>query len=318
MLAYSASHRARYLEQPEPANRIAHWVSDVFPTLRLALEGPHENITDSHLATAIMLLSLKIISPSTFEVPIPWQSHLKLARDLFLARGSDQMYRSGNRVGAFLARWIGYLDILGVLSSRHSEPPFPNTSYNCFSIGRPDEYCVDCFSGFTPRTGLFLLRLGQLTHRCDNERFDETGSFQDDWAPSLDVISEARELLDGFGDLDESAHVAEAHCPDSEAEAMITMNRAFRCAGFLHLHRRVLGYSFQSPAVLEMLGELVSTLSRIRPGSTAEVGLLFPLFTAGCETLDPHLRAEVMSRISTLERMGMKQVSPKSIESICI
>ena len=78
LLAYSASHRARYLGHPEPANRIAHWVSKVFPTLRMALESSSEDITDSHLATAIMLLSLKIVSPRTFEVPITWKSHLKL------------------------------------------------------------------------------------------------------------------------------------------------------------------------------------------------------------------------------------------------
>ena len=81
MLAYSASHRARFLRHPEPSNRIAHWVRDVFPTLRHALNDPGENVTDSHLATAIMLVSLKIVSPSTFEVPIPWHTHLKLARD---------------------------------------------------------------------------------------------------------------------------------------------------------------------------------------------------------------------------------------------
>lgn len=122
MLAYSASHRARYLNHPEPANRIAHWVSNVFPTLRIALEDPDQNITDNHLAAAIMLLSLKIISPSTFEVPIPWQSHLKLARDLYLARGVQMAY-PGNRVGSFLSRWLEYIDVMGSLSCQDIEPP---------------------------------------------------------------------------------------------------------------------------------------------------------------------------------------------------
>ena len=308
MLAYSASHRARYLEHPEPANRIAHWVSDVFPTLRLALEGPHENITDSHLATAIMLLSLKIISPSTFEVPIPWQSHLKLARDLFFARGGEQI--ATTRVGAFLARWLGYLDTMGVLSCRHSEPPFPSMIY-CDGVASPDDLYVDCFSGYTPRTGRFLLRLGQLTHRCDNERFDEAGRLiYRVWNPSNDIVSSAHSLLAEFGNLDEAARVAPDHYRDSfEAEEFLSINQAYHCAGLLQLHRRALGLPSQAPVVVQALDGLVAALRRIEPGCVAEVGVLFPLFTAGCETHDPQLRAEIMSRITSLERTGMKQVS---------
>ena len=65
LLAYSASHRARLLQHREPANRIAHWVENVFPSLRRALET--NQITNEGLATAIMLASLEIISPNTFE-----------------------------------------------------------------------------------------------------------------------------------------------------------------------------------------------------------------------------------------------------------
>lgn len=314
-LAYSASHRARYLEHPEPANRIAHWVSNVFPTLRLALEGPHENITDSHLATAIMLLSLKIISPSTFEVPIPWQSHLKLARDLFLARGGLRMARPGNQVGAFLARWLGYLDILGILSCRNNESPVPYTAYHyvetsCRATDSSDEFCIDCFSGFTMRTSVFLARLGQLTLRCDNERFDETGSFRTDWSPSSDVLLEGKILLNDFGDPYERTYIDGEHYCEFEAREILAINRASRCAGLLHLHRRVLGSPLYSPLVTETLNNLIDALNDIKPGGAAEVGLLFPLFTAGCETRDPQQRSDIMSRIVALERTGLKQVFP--------
>lgn len=313
MLAYSASHRARYLEHPEPANRIAHWVSNVFPTLRVALDGPHENITDSHLATAIMLLSLKIISPSTFEVPITWQSHLKLARDLFLARGGEQMAHPGNNVGAFFARWLGYLDLLGTLSCRHNEPPFPNTAYHyvvsvCSATGGFDESCVDCFSGFTARTSIFLTRLGQLVHRCDNERFDERGNFRSDWDPSPDTLLDGQALLSEFGDLHERAHINGTHYRDSEAKEILAVDQAFRCAGLLHLHRRVLNSPPYSLPVMGALNRLIDALNQLEPGGSAEVGVLFPLFTAGCETRDPQLRMEIMERIIMLQRTGMKQV----------
>lgn len=49
-------------------------------------------------------------------------------------------------------------------------------------------------------------------------------------------------------------------------------------------------------------------MSRIRPGSSAEVSTLFPLFTAGCENLDIQRRLELMTRVMNFESEGLKQV----------
>ncbi|KAL2808026.1 fungal-specific transcription factor domain-containing protein [Aspergillus granulosus] len=310
MLAYSASHRARFLRHPEPANRIALWVRDVFPSLRVALEGPHENITDSHLATAIMLLSLEIVSPSAFEVPVPWQTLLKLARDLFLARRGQMAY-SGNRVGAFLTRWLGYLDVLGALSCRHHQPPLLEyyTLLGTYHAGEDwDEFAVDCCTGFTPRTGLFLTQLGGLVHQCDNERFGDLQTFLPEWAPSPEVIRRAEALVDDWETLDAHVHTHEKHYQDSESSDMSAVDRAFRYAGLLHLRRRVLGQHSDSEEVLKALNGLMQAVVAIRSGTATEPGVLFPIFTAGCETQDPEQRAEIKERLEVLEGTGMKQI----------
>ncbi|KAJ5675406.1 hypothetical protein N7462_008303 [Penicillium macrosclerotiorum] len=315
LLAYSASHRARYLGHPEPANRIAHWVSDVFPTLRVALEASKEEITDGHLATAILLLSLKIVCPGTFEVPIPWQSHLKLARDLFLAR-SDRIAQPGNRIGAFFARWLGYIDTMGALSCRQAGPPlmlYDSVLAACSRPSNHDEYCVDCFTGFTPRTGVFLLRLAQLVQKCDNERFDEVGNFRPGWHPSADMVMEAQAVLGDLDDLSERAHANPEHHLGVEGDDMMATEEAFRCAGLLHLHRRVLGSSPDSFPVKDALRKLIGALGRMRLGASTEVCSLFPLFTAGCESRDQSQRIRLLNRFLVLEKSGMKQVcSPQS------
>lgn len=310
LLAYSASHRARYLGHPEPANRIAHWVSQVFPTLRMALESSHENITDSHLATAIMLLSLKIVSPRTFEAPITWKSHLKLARDLFLAR-RESMAQPGNRIGLFFCRWLGYLDTMGSLSCRHAGPPL--TVYHSILTASSlpdgyDEFAVDCFTGFTPRTGEFFTRLARLVQRCDSQRFDEMGTFQHDWSASADMVLEAHSVLGDIDRISERAHTIPQHHEGPESSDMLAIEEAFRFAGLLHLHRRVLGSSPDSFPVKEVLRQLIHALGRIRPGAATEVCSLFPLFTAGCESEDPAQRAKLLNRFFVLENSGMKQV----------
>lgn len=314
-LAYSASHRARYLGHAEPTNRIANWVSDVFPALRLALDDPHESITDSHLATAIMLLSLKIISPSTFEVPIPWQSHLSLARGLFSAHANNMMY-PGNRIGEFLARWLGYIDIMGTLSCRKSDPPldaYYSVISACSVPGEHNELDVDCFTGFSSRTGAALIRLGRLVHQCDNERFDETGALLPDWRAPVDAILEADSLLAEFEALRTQARVNTRHYRASTGTDMIGMDQAFCCSALLHIHCRVLGSSPFSTAVHGALSGLVQALAQVDPGGSAEVGALFPLFTAGCEAQDTQQRIEILERFTILEKTGMKQVSVKWI-----
>ncbi|OJJ86831.1 Zn(II)2Cys6 transcription factor [Aspergillus glaucus CBS 516.65] len=308
-LAYSASHRARYLGHAEPANRIADWVSDVFPALRYALDNPHTSITDSHLATAVMLLSLKIISPSTFEVPIPWQSHLSLARGLFQEHAEHMAY-PGNRIGAFLARWLGYIDIMGTLSCRDGGPPldmYYSVMNACSTEGEHDEFSVDCFTGFSPRTGACLIRLGKLVHRCDNECFDDVGMFRLDWTASVDMILEAKSLVMEFEALRTQVHVNGKHYRGSPTD-LLAMDRAFCCSALLHLHRRILGSSLFSPAVHEAQDGLLKALAQIEPGGSTEVGALFPLFTAGCEVQDTKQRMEILERFVILETTGMKQI----------
>ncbi|KAJ5963953.1 uncharacterized protein N7479_003829 [Penicillium vulpinum] len=310
LLAYSASHRARYLGHPEPANRIAHWVSQVFPTLRMALESSNEDITDSHLATAIMLLSLKIVSPGTFEVPVTWKTHLKLARDLFLAR-SESMAKPGNRIGALFARWLGYLDTMGSLSCREAGPPL--MIYNsvltvCSAPDGHDDFGVDCFTGFTPRTGVFLLRLARLVQQCDNQRFDEMGNFRHDWHASAEMVLEAQSVLGDIDGIDERPHTSPEHHHGVESADMIAIEEAFRSAGLLHLHRRVLGSPPDSFPVQDILRKLIDALGRMRPGAATEVCSLFPLFTAGCESGDLVQRAKLLDRFFVLESSGMKQI----------
>ncbi|KAJ5194298.1 Aflatoxin biosynthesis regulatory protein [Penicillium cf. griseofulvum] len=313
LLAYSASHRARYLGHPEPANRIAHWVSNVFPTLRMALESSNEDITDSHLATAIMLLSLKIVSPGTFEVPITWKTHLKLARDLFLSR-SERMAQPGNRIGALFARWLGYLDTMGALSCREAGPPlmiYHSILTACSAPDGHDEFGVDCFTGFTPRTGVFLIRLAQLVQECDNQRFDEMGNFRHDWHASAEMVLEGQSLLGDIDDeisISEGAHTSPVHHHGLESSDMIAMEEAFRFAGILHLHRRVLGSSPESFPVKEVLRKLIDALGRMRPGAATEVCSLFPLFTASCECRDPVQKNKLLDRFFVLESSGMKQI----------
>ena len=163
ILTYSASHRSRLLNHPEPANRIALWVQDVFPALRRTLSDPNRQISNSNLATAILLASLEIVNPSTFEVKVPWQQHLHIARQMILARGGANSVHRKDKVSYFLTRWFAYLDVMGSLSGgRNDRPLFSGDYWATDSSDDDQDYQIDCLLGFTSRCVSILDKIADM------------------------------------------------------------------------------------------------------------------------------------------------------------
>lgn len=312
LLAYSASHRARLLKHPEPANRIALWVQDIFPALSRAIADPGSPISNANLATAIMLASLEIISPNTFGVPIPWQSHLDVARRMLMARGVAKSIHRKDTVSYFLSRWFAYLDVVGSLSGGQKEQPLFSGDH--WAIEGEDEFQIDCLTGYTSRCVGILARIAELAKQSDGERIDRDGAVIEDWSPSSHITAAAKGLK---ADLQAARTHKYKGCPhrnSSEAEAvwdsieMVATNEAFHWAGLIHLHRRVLRRPVYDAEVQTPVREIVIALDRVRKGGTAEACLLFPMFTAGCQAREDWQREKLLERLKSVEGSGMTQV----------
>ncbi|MCJ1469016.1 hypothetical protein MMC07_007648 [Pseudocyphellaria aurata] len=317
LLAYSAGHRARLLKHPEPANRIAHWVENVFPTLRRALDDPTSQISNANLATAIMLASLEIISPNTFEVPVSWQNHLNIARRMILARGGAGLVHRKDRVSYFLSRWFAYLDVLGSLSGGKNDQPLFSGNYWASDDAGDEEqaFQIDCLMGFTSRCVSILAKIAELARLCDSERIDSSGNLREDWCPPSATIARADKLK---RDLWDSRTHRYSGCPHRHAGneiadgwdslEMVATNDAFHWAGQIHLNRRVLGMNSSDPEVQLAVREIVGALFKVRKGGTAEACLLFPMFTAGCDAQEPAQRDKILERVRSVEESGMTHV----------
>lgn len=336
LLAYSASHRARLLTQPEPANRIAHWVRDVFPSLRHALddaETSNVEVSDASLATAIMLTSLEIISPSAFGVSVPWQSHLNVARRIIRYGGNClQPVSRNNTIPHFLHVWLAYIDIFGSLSSRTLEEPLFYATLDelrhdiTSNSSDDDDYTIECMLGFTSHCVPILAQIANLARLCSNERHDdETGTIDHGWQPSPATRLECDRLQD---ELERSRIHPVKLCPhyhyheisrntgnaffnSEDAIAVVesaATNDAFHRASLIHLLRRVRNLPRGAPEIQNAIHEIVGALSKVRPGGSAEACLLFPMFTAGAEAENEHTRLLILERVKSLEEVGMMQV----------
>ncbi|KAJ9605223.1 hypothetical protein H2200_010613 [Cladophialophora chaetospira] len=228
LLAYSACHRARLLNHPEPINRIAHWVRDVFPSLRQTLENvSNTDVSNANLATAIMLASLEIISPSSFGVRIPWQNHLSIARSIIRARAGPHSISRKDPVMYFLTRWLVYLDVMGSLSGRRNEGPLFAGDYWSSShedsmsakelsltddeADDEDDYTIDCLLGFTTRCVQILAQIAVLARECESAgRINlDTGHIDENWKPSRDILERADKLR---FDLDKARNHEQISC----------------------------------------------------------------------------------------------------------
>lgn len=340
VLTFSASHRARLLGHPEPANRIAGWMSDVLPALRSALDGPSSpGVSDptdlsslAPLATAIMLASLEIVSPNTFAVPIRWQDHLHVARRLIVAKGglhhlAQKADGARDRAVFFLSRWFAYLDVLGSLSGgRHDRPlygAYLEDGGGLWLVNRNDDevYQIDCFFGFSGRCIALLAAVAALAAESDGRRIDPaTGRQRPGWQPPDAVREQAQELKRR---LNASAQCVYRGCmhfdpdipdgPDarsrSDIDEISATNEAFHWSGLIHLSRRVLGLPRDHPEVQDGVSRVLASLAKVRRGSTAESCLLFPMFTAGCEAQDPLQRRLFAERLQNVEGWGMQHVA---------
>ena len=318
LLAYSASHRARLLKQPEPANRIAFWVQDVFGTLRCALENPTGQISNVNLATAIMLASLEIISPNTFDVPVPWQDHLSVARRMILARGGAQSVHRKDKVSYFLSRWFAYLDVLGSLSGgKNDQPLFSGDYWVADDSDGEHDFQIDCLLGFTSRCVSILAKIAELARQCDNERIDSNGNICEEWKPSDQTVDAAAKLKHDLQEARMHRYKGCPHRPRRNATEdgwdlleMVATNEAFHWAGLIHLNRRVLGKASSDVEVQIAVREIEGALYKVRKGGTAEACLLFPMFTAGCDAQRQDQRDRIMERLKSVEGSGMTQVRP--------
>lgn len=322
LLAYSAFQRARLLRYPEPSNRIALWVQDIFPNLRHALNDPVQILSNTHLATAIMLTSLEIISPKAFEISVPWQVHLSTARQMILARGGLKSMHPKYSTSYFLGRWAVYLDVIGSLSGcKHG---FLDTAWEIEDTLGDEEfyYEIECVMGFTSRCITILSKIADLARQCDKARLQVHHSDPSEivsWKPSPEVFIQANKLIADLEAARKHPHIIS--CPSIEEdssdydnrEEMFAMNEAFHWAGHIHLQRIVLCKQSDHPDVQVPVSKIMELLQKIKRGGPAEVCLLFPIFTAGCEIsrdneVGREWRKEVLERMKRLDSSGMAQM----------
>ncbi|EPS42256.1 hypothetical protein H072_3807 [Dactylellina haptotyla CBS 200.50] len=342
LLAYSASHQARQAKQPEPTELVSGFLDCAYRHLHQSLNDQEELKSNATLATAIMLCSYEIISPNVYAEGISWRIHLDAARKIILARGGAKEMRSRDPVSFFLSRWFAYLDVLGSFSSNNNKnntTPLFSGKYWTVDEEEDDlmvDFSVDCFFGFTNRFIGLLTCVGELAHEADEEKRRFVQGIQDmgysadgsEWIPEGQLYHDALRVREH---LEESRRHAIGSCrhkqqtwsstpqeagffasneplpEDDSSKEMLASNDAFHWAAQIHLFRRVLNYNRQHQCVQDAIQRIIEAVQQIPEQSNVENAVLFPLFTAGCESIQAADRKYILRRLKGIEKSGMNQ-----------
>ncbi|KAK6538126.1 hypothetical protein TWF694_011008 [Orbilia ellipsospora] len=335
LLAYSASHQARKTKSPEPTELVSRFLDRAYRHLNQSLNNEEELKSNATLATAIMLCSYEIISPNAFGEGVTWQIHLDAARKIILARGGAKEMRSCDPVSFFLSRWFAYLDVLGSFSNNNKNNTTLLFSGKYWTVDDDDDmidFSVDCFFGFTNRFIGLLTCIGELAQQARKEkrlfikRIENLGYAADGskWVPEGQLYHDALRVREH---LEESRRHATGACKhkqptwasssrvfdnelpaeDDSSQEMLALNDAFHWAAQILLFRRVLNYSRQHQCVQDATQRIIEALYKIPEKSNVENAALFPLFTAGCESITSSDRKYITRRIRGIEKSGMNQ-----------
>ncbi|GIJ90311.1 hypothetical protein Asppvi_009265 [Aspergillus pseudoviridinutans] len=306
LLAASCSHHARLVQEPSASQlTILKFTDLAVAGLRAALADPAETLKPETAMTAMVLCTNDVCNGNART----WKVHLSGVMQLLTALLERQRATDGgiDPFALCLLKWFATLDILAGLSGTHegcvNDGQYWNLSRSpdC-DIGQIDEIC-----GYSTQLMPLLARIGQLARRNVHEQ-----SILETFTEPSSTISE--ELTDEAQDIERKVLSIANQSPSAVtlathdkvlASELHNTHLSFIHSALLHLYRRVELLPKSHPKVRSQVAAILDNVQAIRPFSPANVLILWPIFSAGCETDDLRERQAIQTRMVNMQTMGM-------------
>lgn len=308
LLASGARHYARLrgFVDEFTSMSVATFTHAALKGLRLAMNDPSQMHKKETVGTALALCTSDVISGNLDT----WRIHLLGIHKLLLSalEHDKEMDRDIDSTWHFLIKWFETLDMFAGISGLRTS----TVRHGQYRSARRAAY-IDEFVGCSLELMPLLAKIGRLARKQtkhiervygtdDAERENSHNGLADD------IQSTEKQI---YSLLDRKVRPSFAQNPLNMtlAKDMENTHQAFIYASLLHLYRRVeqLPKNHIKPA--HATYQIVGALQRIRPDSVANILVLWPVFTAGCETDDPSQRRILQERMQSMAAFGMGNVN---------
>ncbi|KAG9675575.1 hypothetical protein KCU99_g4538, partial [Aureobasidium melanogenum] len=302
--------RLRGNDSIELQNRASFFLRKAITGLRKAMNDPTEAPTFSTICTVLFLCTNEVMAGNTMAM----RTHLNGAEHLLslaLGKSRHEAVTDLDDKKLFLVRWFAVVDIFASIMSLDKTT---SSDGQFWSIGAPSgtsspQY-IDEFVGFSLELMPVLARIGRMARlqRRRKSLGSSLGSGYAEMADDLDMLLADNILLTEqqlslLFTRASSPSLSHTQDPVLVDEA-VYVHQMFVHAALLHLYRRVQELPELDPKPAVALASMLDLLGRLRPESPANVLILWPLFTAGCEAEDPELRDYIENCMNRIRNYG--------------
>jgi hypothetical protein len=303
LLAAAGSHHSRLIGDTTTKSKtiILKFTNYAMSGLRTALCGK-EMLKAETTMTALTLCTNDICNGNK-DI---WRAHLSGATRL-LTGFLDHKTKTLHAADIFivcLVKWFATLDVMANLAGVYANPTDRNRCWYLDEIPDARIGYVDDISGYSPELIPMLAQLGKLAGRQALHVAVEQGM---QFTLPKHLLADAQELeasIVSLTDRTVSDATLENH-GSGLANDLQNTHRAFVHATLLHLHRRVLLLPRDHNQVREDIVSIINAIQHIDPFSPANVLILWPMFSAGCETNNTSERDLIQNRMANMQSLGM-------------
>lgn len=292
-------------------NRAAFFLRKAITGLRTAMNTPSEATNFSTICTVLFLCTNEVMAGNTEAM----RTHLRGAEHLLslsLGKTRHEPVSGLDDKKLFLVRWFAVVDIFASIMSLDKT----STSDGQFwSIGLPttnSALYIDEFVGFSLELMPVLARIGRMA-RLQRRRKALGSSLDSGYAEMADDLNMLLADNTHLTEQQLSHLLTRASSPSlifqSQQDPILLqeavyVHKMFVQSTLIHLYRRVQELPETHPKPVSALSSLLELLGKLRPESPANILILWPLFTAGCEVADKELRAFIESCMNRIRNYG--------------
>ena len=306
LLAAACSHHSRLIKDatPHPKVTCLKYTNMAISNLRETLQDPSQSLKAETVTTAMALCTNDVCNGNMHV----WRTHLRGVLRLLAAclRHQRESYSMEDSFLLSLAKWFKTMDVIAALSGLDGECIHePEDSLlDRVSILGSDSGFIDDICGYSLDLIPYMARISQMVRSQNTSPISADISLVD--APSAQTMNEAEDLETGIASLIDKPISGSSF---REGGFFVTELRsthlAFVHSTLLHLHRRVQQLPIDHVKVRTDIRNILDAIGNIDPKSTANILILWPVFSAGCETTFLSERDMIRERMGIMENFGM-------------
>lgn len=254
--------------------------------LRSALSETNATLTAATVTTAMALCTNDVCNGNMQA----WRTHLGgVMRLLGAFLDSQGTPRITDPYIQCLVKWFTTMDVLAGLSGLGTSGVI---STDTMLLDRSSDLLnpyVDDICGYSLKLAPLLARLSKLVQRqCHTEPGMQQGILAEAQKLEIEIISLVECGVSGGDSIElQSTHLAFVH------------------SALLHLHRRVQILPRNHETVKEDIRKVITAVKDIPPFSSANILILWPMFSVGCESDDPKECEFIHNRMGDMQSLGM-------------